>query len=96
MNDCGRPRSGYAGRGPGNGHRGEHAQPTLAMSIWLESSYVDYGREPHPSRGRARVNLHSDAHRPEDLQRRTGDAFAIQEKFNLAAMDPADVGRGAQ
>jgi histidinol-phosphatase (PHP family) len=42
------------------------------------------------------VIVNSDAHRPEDLQRRTGDAFAIQQEFNLAARDPADIGRRAE
>ena len=42
------------------------------------------------------VIVKSDAHRPEDLQRRTGDAFAIQQELNLAARDPADIGRRAE
>ncbi len=42
------------------------------------------------------VIVNSDAHRPEDLQRRTGDACAIQQEFNLVARDPADIVRRAE
>jgi histidinol-phosphatase (PHP family) len=39
-----------------------------------------------------KVIINADAHRPQDLQRRTGEAWAIANKFKLTLMSPSDVG----
>lgn len=41
-----------------------------------------------------RVIVNADAHRPSDLQGRTGEAEAIRDRYALVAMDPATIGAG--
>ena len=44
----------------------------------------------------APVIVNSDAHRPQDLQARTGEAYAIRSELGLRAMDVSQIGPSEQ
>jgi len=51
------------------------------VPFWEEATQFD-----------TRIIVNSDAHRPEDLQSRTGDARRIAQALELTAMDPTTIG----